>query len=107
MIFGRFNPETGLVVASAFEQGFSKAQNIRAWEKVEAVPLSRKCLQSIKVRHSIGDGVDNQQSLVHLLIGHNVIACNDVTKITLKPIKHTAVVTLPHTQDQIELLSQA
>jgi hypothetical protein len=116
VIFGRFNPETGLVVASAFEQGFSKAQNIRAWEKVEAVPLSRKCLQSPKVRHSIGDGIDNQQLLVYLLIGHNVITCNtltmegyndDVMKITLKPIKHTAVVTLPHTQDQIELLSQA
>ena len=95
-----------MIVASVFEKGFSKAQNIRAGEKVGAVPLSRKCL----------DGDDDQQALVHLIIEHNVIACNeltmegyngDVMKITLKPIERMTCVTLPHTQDRIELLSQA
>ena len=108
MVFGGCNPETGLIVASAFEKGFSKAQNIRAWEQVGAVPLSRKCLQSPKVRRSIGDSNDDQQVLVHLIVEHNVIACNalaveaynsDVIKITLKPIERTTCVTLPHTQD--------
>ena len=56
------------------------------------------------------------QALVHLIVEHNVIACNaltmegytsDVMKITLKPIERTTCVTLPHTQDRIELLSQA
>ncbi len=116
MVFGGEDPETGLIVGSAFEKGFSKAQNIGAWEKVGAVPLSRKCLSSSKVRRLIGDGDDDQQVLVHLFVEHNVIACNaltlegyngDVMKITLKPIECTNVITAPHTQDRIELLSQA
>ena len=98
MVFGGCDPETGLIVASAFEKGFSKAQNICTWEQVGAVPLSRKCLQSPKVRRSTGDGDDDQQALVHLILEHNVIACNaltmegyngDVMKITLKPIERT------------------
>ena len=105
VVFGRCNPETGLIVASAFER-FQKKQNIRAWEKVGAVPLSRKCLHSPKVRRSIGDGNDDQQALVHLIVEHNVIACNALTMegyngnvmmITLKPIERTTVVTVPHT----------
>ena len=68
------------------------------------------------MRRSIGDGDDDQQALVHLIVEHKVIDCNtltmegyngDVMKITLKPIERTTCVTLPHTQDQIELLSQA
>ena len=106
VVFGGCDPETGLIVASAFEKGFSKAQNIRAWEQVGAVPLSRKCLQSPKVRRSIGDSNDDQQVLVHLIVEHNVIACNaltmegynnDMAKITLKPVEHTRCVTLPPT----------
>jgi hypothetical protein len=106
VVFGGCNPETGLIDASAFEKGFSKAQNIRAWEQVGAVPLSRKCLQSPKVRRSIGDGNDDQQVLVHLIVEHNVIACNaltmegynnDMTKITLIPVECTRCVTLPPT----------
>jgi len=105
VVFGRCNPETGLIVASAFEKGFSKAQNIHAWEQVGVVPLSRKCLQSPKVRRSIGDSNDDQQALVHLIVEHNVIACNALTmegyngnvmKITLKPIERKPCVTLPH-----------
>jgi hypothetical protein len=68
------------------------------------VPLSQKCLSSSKVRRSIGNGNNNQQGLVHLIVEHNVIACNaltlegyngDVMKITLKPIKRTNVITAP------------
>ena len=104
MVFGGCDPETGLIVASVFEKGFSKAQNIRAWEQVGAFPLSRKCLQSPKVRRSIGDGDDDQQALVHLIVEHNVIACNaltmegyngDVMKITLKPIDRTTCSLYP------------
>ncbi len=63
--------------------------------EVGAVPLSWKCLQSPKVRRSIGDGDDDQQALVGLIVEHNVIACNalslegyngDVMKITLNPV---------------------
>ena len=79
-------------------------------------PLSRKCLQSPKVRCSIGDGDNDQQALVGLIVERNVIACNvlslegyngDVMKITLKPVVRPSVLTVPHSQERIELLSQA
>ena len=57
-----------MIVGSAFQRGFSRALNIKAWEKVGAVPLSRKCLSSPKVRRSIGNGDDDQQALVHLIV---------------------------------------
>jgi len=53
---------------------------------------------------------------VHLIVEHKVIACNTLTmegyngnvmKIALKTIEHMTCVTLPHTKDRIELLSQA
>ena len=99
-----------------FLKGFSTLHNIKAWEKVGAVPFSRKCLQSPKVRRSIGDGNNEQQALVDLIVEHNVIACNaltlegyngDVMKITLKPVEYSSVFTVPHSQERIELLSQA
>ncbi len=94
VVFGGEDPKTGLIVESAFTKGFSKINNIKAWDTVGAVPLSRKCLQSQKVRRSIGDGNNNQQALVHLIVEHNVIACNamtsegyngDAMQIALKP----------------------
>jgi hypothetical protein len=79
IVFGGEDPETGLIVGSPFQRGFSHEQNVKAWEKVGAVPLSRRCLSSPKVRRSIGDGTDNQQALVYLLVEHNTIACNALT----------------------------
>ncbi len=116
VIFSGEDPETGLIVGSAFQRGFSHAHNIKAWEKVGAVPLSRKCLQSPTVRRSISDGNDEQQALVHLIVEHNIIACNallllgyngDAMRITLKPVEHTNIVTTPHSKERIELLSKA
>ena len=95
VVFGGKDPETGLIVVSAFQRRFSHEQNVKAWEKVGAVPLSRRCLSSPKVRRSIGDGTDNQQALVYLIVEHNTIACNaltlegfngDVMKVMLKPV---------------------
>jgi hypothetical protein len=116
VVFGGCDPETELIVRSAFQEGFNHAQNIRAWEKVGAVPLSRKCLESKKVRRSIGDGDDEQQALVHLIQEHNTLACTALTlagyngdhmKLTAKPAASTKVITNPHTQEWIELLSEA
>ncbi len=116
IIFGGKDPETGLIVESAIQRGFSHVHNINAWAKVGAVPLSRSCLQNPKVHHATGDGNDEQQALVQLIVEHNTIACNvlslegyngNVMKITLKPIQRTIIVTAPHTQERIELLSQA
>jgi hypothetical protein len=116
VVFGGKDPKTGLIVGSAFAKGFSTVNNIKAWEKVGAVPLSRKCLQSPKDRRSIRDGDDDQQALVQLIVEHNVIACNalllkgyngDMMKVTLKPVQRTTVVTVPHSQERIDMLSQA
>jgi hypothetical protein len=116
VVFGGCDPETELIVRSAFQEGFNHAQNIRAWEKVGAVPLSRKCLESKKVRRSIGDGDDEQQALVYLIQEHNTLACTGLTlagyngdhmKLTAKPASSTKVITNPHTQERIELLSEA
>jgi len=116
VVFGGEDPETGLIAGSAFQRGFSHVSNIKAWEKVGTVPLSRKCLSSPKVRRSIGDGDADQQALVHLIVEHNTIACyalslegynGDVMRVTLKPIERTTVITAAHTQERIELLSQA
>ncbi len=74
-VFGDEDLETKCVVGSAFQEGFSHAQNINAWAKVGAMPLTRACLQHPKVRHSIGDGNDNEQALACLIQVHNIIAC--------------------------------
>ncbi len=81
-----------------------RTDNIKAWEKV-----------SQKVRRSSETSTTISKALVHLIVEHNVIACNaltleglngDTMKITLKPIEQTTVVTVPHSQERIELLSQ-
>ena len=108
VVFGGEDPQTGLIVESAFQKGFNHAHNISEWENVGAVPLSWKCLTSPNVRRSIGNGDADQQLLVHLIVESNVIACNaltlegyngDVMRVTLKPIERTHVITAPHTQD--------
>jgi hypothetical protein len=116
VVFGGCNPETELIVRSAFQEGFSHMQNIRAWEKVGAVPLSRKCLESKKVQRSIGDRDEEQQALVYLIQEHNTLACTALTlagyngyflQEKATPAASTKVITLPHTQERIELLSKA
>ena len=116
VVFGGEDPQTGLIVESAFQKGFDHAHNINAWEKVGAVPLSRKCITSPKVRRSIGDGDNEQQLVVNLITENNIIACNaltlegyngDMMRVMLNPIECTKVITAPHTQDRIELLSNA
>ena len=115
VVFGGEDPETGCVVESAFQEGFAHLQNLRAWAKVGAVPLTRACLQHSKVRRSIGDGNDEQQAMALLIQEHNKLACmaltmagynGDVMKLMLKPAASTRVVTVAHLQDRVELLSQ-
>ncbi len=116
MVFGGTDPETGLIVGSAFQDGFNKTQNLHGWAKGGAVPLTRTCLQNTKVWCTIGDGTDDQQAATLLIVEHNVLACNaltlegyngDIMKIAIKPITRMIVITCPHLQAQIELLSQA
>jgi hypothetical protein len=118
IVFGGTDVEVdeGLTIESAFQCGFSKEQCIAAWEKVGAVPFSRICLQDKKVRRSIGDGAEDQQSEVIQTQSCNDIATHalsmsgyngNVLKGMIIPIKATEVITVPHTQERIDLLAQA
>ncbi len=118
IVFGGTDVEVdeGPTIESAFQRGFLKEQCIAVWEKVGAVPLSRKCLQDTKVRRLIGDGDECQQSEVLQTQSVNDIATHalsmsgydgNVLKGTIIPIKATEVITVPHTQEQIDLLAQA
>ena len=116
VVFGGEDPETGCVVGSAFQEGFSIPQNLNAWAKVGVVPLTRACLQNPKVCRSIGNGTDKQQATALLIQEHNAMACaaltlagcnGDVMKLDLKPAASTRVITIAHSQARINLLSQA
>jgi hypothetical protein len=116
VVFGGEDPEMGCVVGLAFQEGFSITQNLNAWARVGAVPLTRACLQDPTVRRSIGDGTNEQQATALLIQEQNTMACtaltlagydDDVMKLTLKPTASTQVITVAHSQARIELLSQA
>ena len=44
VVFGGEDSEMGCVVGLAFQEGFSITQNLNAWARVGAVPLTRACL---------------------------------------------------------------
>ncbi len=48
VVFGGEDPETGLIVGSAFQKGFSHAQNICAWEKSERCRSARAAYRAQK-----------------------------------------------------------
>lgn len=64
IVFGGVDPETNIIVKSAFQKGFLREGCRHAWEKVGAVPLTRVCLLNKKVRRSLGDGSDDYQQLI-------------------------------------------
>ena len=64
IVYGGVDPETNLVVQSAFEAGFSRDACVHAWEKVGAAPPTRACLENKKVLKSLGDGNESYQALL-------------------------------------------
>ena len=116
IVFGGCDPETGLQIPSAFQEGFSHKQCLGAWLKVSALLLTRNCLLDRKVRWLIGDGDDEQQVLVSLIQEHNTIVCNaltlagfngDAMKVAIKPIGRVNNVTIAHSAERHELLTHA
>ena len=106
----------GPTLQSAFQHGFLREQCIAVWEKVGAVPLSRRCLQNSKVQRSIGDGTENQQLEVIQTQSVNEIATHalsmsgydgDALKGTINPIQATEMITMLHTQAHFDLLANA
>jgi hypothetical protein len=118
IVFGGTDAEVvdGPTIQSAFQHGFLREQCIAAWEKVGAVPLSRRCLQNSKVQRSIGDGTEDQQLEVIQTQSVNDKATHALSmsgydgnalKGTIIRIQATEVITVPHTQARIDLLAHA
>ena len=80
------------------------------------MPPDRNSLLNKKVQRSIGDGDNEQQELVYFIQEQNTLACTalshsvyngDAMRVEIIPIAQTKVIMAPHTQEQIELLSEA
>ena len=101
---------------SAFEVAFSIAACLRAWEKIGAAPLTRKCLEDKKVRRELGDAEDDQNAVMAALEEANHAAVDflnrrgyqgDKMKATVQRVPKQKPVTAPHTVAMQLLLSKA
>ncbi len=53
LVFGGVDPDTGLHLDLAFEEGFSRKNCLELWAKIGAAPLTHKCLKDPQVRKSM------------------------------------------------------
>jgi hypothetical protein len=53
LVFGGVDPDTGLHLDLAFEEGFSCKNCLESWAKIGAAPLTHKCLKDPQVRKSM------------------------------------------------------
>ena len=116
IVFGGVDPETNVIVKSAFDQGFSREGCKHAWEKVGAAPLTRACLNNKKVQKSLGDGsVDYQQLLLNVQDANDVATHaltaggmnGNALKRTIIEIPTTQQITEEHSQERYEILAKA
>ncbi|KAL7546421.1 hypothetical protein ACHAWF_015054 [Thalassiosira exigua] len=119
VVFGGKDPKTKLIIAiedSAFERGFSVAACQRAWEKVGAAPLTRKCMHDKQVRREIGDADDETNSLMRVMQEGNRLAVQilnrlgyigDLLEGTISEVIKPKHVTEPHSKERITLLAKA
>ena len=119
LVFGGEDPDTKLVLPSAFDIGFGRKECLSAWAKVGAAPLTRKCLNDPKVSRAIGEGDDEYGVLlrsiqeandyaVYALIegGYNGSALQALLKAV--PEAHTMTgITERHSKERIQLLAKA
>ena len=56
LVFGKEDPDTGISeYKDAYGEAFSRERNLKVWADVGAAPLTRKCLESKKVRHNTAE----------------------------------------------------
>ncbi len=58
LVFGGVDPDTGLHLPSAFEEGFSRVNCLNSWKKIGAAPLTRACLKDPQVTKSMDSDKD-------------------------------------------------
>ncbi|TAH02125.1 MAG: hypothetical protein EAZ17_03930 [Sphingobacteriales bacterium] len=125
LVFGGVvNDDLSLI--PCFDRSFGHESNRRAWESVGACPLTRKCLDSKKVRHEIveeEDGTynleaDPMSSLFLQLETHNTLCCDLLSSVGFDgdmlrakaPVITAAsepAVTVPHTRERQEAILAA
>ena len=121
LVFGGKDPETGEELSNAFEAAFSKSVNIKAWERVGAVPLTRHCLKSLKVRHELGKGGEEDDPLAEEY--RNMQTVNDMSvswlnihgfhgdhlraKVKVNQVSIKEPVTKPATKERVEAIMKA
>jgi hypothetical protein len=80
LVFGGKDPETGLVLPSAFEFGFGREECLASWRKVVAAPLTRACLKDPRVARAIVDGDEEYGLLLHSIQEANEYAVYALTE---------------------------
>ncbi len=116
-MYGGVDPETNLVVKSAFEAGFSRNACIRAWEKVGAAPPTGAFLENKKVLKSLGDGNESYRALLLGIQMSNDISMHTLTSAgykgsalvaTIKEYPKTnEEITEEHGKDRLDLMAWA
>ncbi|KAL3771166.1 hypothetical protein ACHAWU_004789 [Discostella pseudostelligera] len=116
IVFGGMDPETNLVVKSAFECGFSRDNCRNAWDKVGAAPLTRACMMNKKVRRSLGDGSDEYQQMLLNIQTANDVSTNalstggyngSVMRREILAIPTTEQITEEHSAERLQLLAKS
>ncbi len=79
IVYGGTDLETGLIVKSAFDAGFSRDACRNAWDKVGTAPLTRAALENKKVQKSLGDGTAEYQAQLLAIQQANDIAVHSLT----------------------------
>jgi len=119
LVFGGEDPDTKLVLPSAFEIGFGRSECLSAWAKIGAAPLTRNCLKDPKVSRAMGEGDDeygvllrsiqeaNEYSVYALVEGgYNGSALQALLKAVPEAYTMTGI-TERHSKERIELLAKA
>lgn len=116
-VFGGTDPVTGCELEkSAFQEGFSREECKRAWEKVGAAPLTRKCLEDDKVLKSVGDGDDAFNQLLLSIQDANDLSTHALTeagfggeflKVAMVKVNGPKIITEKHTVERQRAMSKA
>ena len=116
IVYGGVDPETNLVMKSAFKAGFSRNACVCAWENVGAAPPTRTCLENKKVFKSLGDGNDSYQALLVGIQMSNDISTHMLTSAgykgsalvaTIKEYPKANDITEEHGKDRLDLMAWA
>ena len=119
LVFDGEDPDTKLVLLSAYEFGFGREECLRSWRKIGTAPLTRSYLVDPKVSRAIGEGDSKYGVLlrsiqeandytVYVLIegGYNGSALQALLKAV--PEAHdTTSITERHSRERIALLAKA